>query len=99
MGDHDDGLAVLAIECLEERKDFVTGFPVEIARRLIAEEDGGVGDDGAGDADALLFATRQLTWMVSGSVGKADDLQCDGDMLTSLGFGQGREQERQFDIA
>ena len=47
---------MLAIEGLEQIKDFVAGFSVEVARRLVAEQQSRVGDDGAGDADALLFA-------------------------------------------
>ena len=56
VGDHDDGLAVLAVERLEEAEDFVAGFAVEVAGRLVAEEQRGVGDDGPRDADALLLA-------------------------------------------
>ena len=37
----------------------------------------GIGDDRAGDADALLLAARQLTRIVLGAIGEADHLQRD----------------------
>ena len=58
--DHDDGLAVLAVERLEQAEDFVAGLAVEIAGRLVAEQQRRIGDDGARDADALLFAAGKL---------------------------------------
>src|SRR5581483_1406735 len=54
--DHDDGLALLAVECLEQVEDLVAGFAVEITGRLVAEEECRIGHDAASDADALLFA-------------------------------------------
>ena len=60
MRDHDDGFPMLAVERLEERENLVAGFAVEIARGFIAEQDCRIGDDGAGDAHALLFAAREL---------------------------------------
>src|SRR3712207_8021525 len=45
VGDHDDGLAVLAVERLEEVQDLVPRLPVEIARGLVAEQQGRIGDD------------------------------------------------------
>ncbi len=44
----------------------------------------GIGDDGAGDADALLLAARELPRIVLGAVGEADDLQRDADALLPL---------------
>ena len=37
-------------------QDLVAGLAVEVAGRLVAKQDRGIGDDGAGDADALLLA-------------------------------------------
>jgi len=47
---HDDGFAVLTIERLEEVKDFVARLAVEVAGRLVAQQQGWVGDNGAGNA-------------------------------------------------
>ena len=70
---HDDRLAVLAVERLQQVEDLVAGLAVEVAGRLVAEQQRRVGDDGAGDADALLLAARELARVVVGAVGQADD--------------------------
>ena len=38
VGDHDDGLAVLAVERLQQVEDLVAGLAVEVAGRLVAEQ-------------------------------------------------------------
>jgi hypothetical protein len=60
VGDHHDGLPVLAVEALQQVEDFVAGLAVEIAGRLVAEQQRGVGDQGPRDADALLLPARKL---------------------------------------
>ena len=75
--DHDDRLAVIAIERLQQIEDLVAGLAIEIAGRLVAEQQRRVGDDGARDADALLLAARQLTRVVLRAIGQPDDLQRD----------------------
>ena len=62
--DHHDRLAVLAVERLQQVEDFVARLAIEIARRLVAEQQRRVGDDGARDADALLLAARELARIV-----------------------------------
>ena len=75
--DHDDGLAVLAVERLQQVEDLVAGLAVEVAGRLVAEQQRRVGDDGARDADALLLAAGELPRIVLRAVGEPDDLQRD----------------------
>ena len=75
--DHDDGLAVLAVERLQQVEDLVAGLAIEIAGRLVAEQQRRIGDDRARDADALLLAARELPRVVLRAVGQADDLQRD----------------------
>ena len=55
VSDHDDGLAVVLVEGLEQRENFVARLAVEVAGGFVAEQDRGIGDDGAGNADALLL--------------------------------------------
>ena len=57
------------------REDLVGGGAVEIAGRLVAEQQRRIGDDGAGDGDALLLAARHLARIVLGPVGEADDAE------------------------
>src|SRR5262249_42122946 len=52
--DQDDRQPLLAVELLEHVEDLDAGARVEVAGRLVGEEEGGVVDEGAGDGDALL---------------------------------------------
>ena len=72
---HHDRLAVLAVERLQQIEDLVAGLAIEVAGRLVAEQQRRVGDDGAGDADALLLAARELARIVVHALGEADDRQ------------------------
>src|SRR5437016_2947239 len=58
VGDHDNRFTVLAVEGLEQVKDFIAGFAIKIAGGFVAEEESWVGNNCPGDADALLFAAR-----------------------------------------
>ena len=75
--DHDDRLAVIAVERLQQVEDLVAGLAIEIAGRLVAEQQRRVGHDRARDADALLLAAGQLPRIVPRAVGEPDDLQRD----------------------
>ena len=59
VGDHDDGVA-LGVEAAEEVGDDALVGGVEVAGGLVGEDDGGLVDEGAGDADALLLAAGEL---------------------------------------
>lgn len=56
-GDQHGGAVIVKIE--KQFQDFERQIGVEIAGRLVGEQDGRPVDNGAGDADALLFAARQ----------------------------------------
>ena len=60
VGHHQDRLLVLAHEHVEELQDLAGALAVEVAGRLVAEQEGGVGHDGAGDGHALELAAREL---------------------------------------
>ena len=62
--DHHDRLAVIAVERLQQVEDLVAGLAIEIAGRLVAEQQRRVGDDRARDADALFLAAGQLARVV-----------------------------------
>ena len=61
---HDDRLAVLAVQRLQQVEDFVARLAIEIAGRLVAQQQRRVRHDRAGDADALFLAARQLAGIV-----------------------------------
>ena len=56
MGDHDNRLAELLVESLHQIEDFVGAFGVEIARRLIGDQDVRISYDGAGNGNAHIAA-------------------------------------------
>src|SRR5690606_12627148 len=67
VGDHDDGLAVLAVEHLQQAQDLVGGLAVEVAGGFVADQQGGVGDQGAGDRHALFLAAGKFVGLVAGA--------------------------------
>ena len=93
VSDHHNRLAEIAIERLKQVEDLVTGFPVEVTRRLVAQQQRRVCDDCPGNPDALLLASRQLPRVVLGSIREPDNLQRDGDALPALGFRQLRQEQ------
>ena len=71
----------------------------QIAGGFVAQQDGGIGDDGPRNADALLLAARHFARLVRGAVLQANDLKCDLHTTRPLGLGQAGQQQRQLDIA
>ena len=59
MGDHDDGFA-LVVELAQEPHDLVARVRVEIAGRLVRQNDMRIVDQGTGDGHALLLAAGKL---------------------------------------
>jgi hypothetical protein len=55
---HDDGDALVAIECGEQVHDVAAGRRVEVAGRLVGEQYLRAGNDRPRDRDALLLAAR-----------------------------------------
>src|ERR1700730_15322718 len=64
MRDHHDGLAQISIELAQEAENALGTFRVEIASRLVRENDFRLTDNGAGKSDALLFAAGKLRRLV-----------------------------------
>ena len=48
---------------------------VEVAGRLVGEQQRRIGDDGAGDRDALFLSARELTRVVLVAIAQADDAE------------------------
>ena len=59
VGDEDDGVAG-GVEALEDGHDLDAGLRVEVAGRLVGEQDRRIVDERPGDRDALTLAARQL---------------------------------------
>ena len=61
VGDHDDRGAV-GVELAEERHDRRAGGAVEVAGRLVGEDDRRAPDERPGDRDPLALAAGELRW-------------------------------------
>ena len=61
---HDDRLLELGVQPLQQSQDLLARLGVEIAGRLVGEQQRRVGDDGARDRDALLLAAGELARVV-----------------------------------
>ena len=53
------------IEAFEKRHDFFAGFGIEVAGRLVGENDRGIVDQCAGDGDPLALAAGEFVRLVS----------------------------------
>src|SRR5688500_415233 len=73
VGDHEDGLAQVAGQLLQQVEDLVRAVAVEVAGGLVAEQERGIGHDGAGDGHALLLTAGQLSGLVGHAVAEPDD--------------------------
>src|SRR4249920_560373 len=69
---HDDGRAVAACKPGEKLDHVGTGPRVEIAGRLVSEDDARADDQSARNGDTLLLAAGHMTWQVRGAVGETD---------------------------
>src|SRR5690606_5657993 len=94
MRDHDDGDRPFAVQPRDEVHDLPAGLRIQIAGRLIGEEDGGIGDDGAGDGHPLLLAAGKLLRGVALPAGKADLCERCHCTLTPLAGGHAAIDER-----
>ena len=94
--DHHGRLAVARDAVPEQLQDLAAGRRVEVARRLVREDDARLRDERAGDRDALLLAAGELGRPVRPPVAEADpvDQLLDPRPLRLAA----RELERQEDV-
>ena len=75
VGDDDERHAVLRVELAEEVDHFLAGLGVEVAGRLVAQQQLRRAEQRARDRDALLLAARQLARPAVREVGEPDAAQ------------------------
>ena len=63
------------VELAQERQDLVGPLGVQVAGRLVGQDQRRLVDERPGDRDALLLAARQLGRTVVGPLGEADELE------------------------
>ena len=94
--DHHGRLAGVLHGLAQELEDLAAGLGVEVAGRLVREDDGRLRDQRAGDRDALLLAARELGRTVAAAILEADRL----DQLVAPGLVRvlARDRQRQRDV-
>ena len=73
--DHDDRLPVVFRQGVQDLEHLVAGLAVEVARRLVGQDQARVAGDGPGDPDPLLLAAGELPGIVLEAIGQADDVE------------------------
>src|SRR6266566_9577915 len=69
---HEDGHAQLLTATSEQSPDAMARGRIEVARRLVAQDDTRARDESTGDGDALHLAPRQLAGLVLSAVQQID---------------------------
>ena len=96
---HHDGFTVVAVESLQQIENLFAGFAVEIAGGFVAEQQRGIGHNGAGDSDSLLLAAGKLARIMLHAIGEPHHFQRDRNALSPFGFLESvRQKQWQFDI-
>ena len=72
---HQDDSDALGIELLKHPQDFHARVRIEVAGRLVGQQQGGVVDQCPGDRHALLLSAGHLRRLVVGPFGQPDQLQ------------------------
>ena len=88
----------LRAEDLHQRENLVGALGVEVAGRLVGDDQFRVGDDRPGDADALLLPAGELPRPVVHAVRQADQVQRRFHLLAALLLRQRQKQQRQLDV-
>ena len=99
MRDEHGGLAVLAHEAREFLTQPLTGDLVERGERLVAQQNAGVGREGARDADALAHPAGQCVRIILLVAGKAEAREPELRHVAALGRGLVQHLQPKLDIA
>ena len=96
--DHHDGLLEFPVELVHQVEDLAGGHAIEIAGRLVGNQEVGVGDDRPGDRHALFLAAGELAGIVVLASLKADDPQAPSSHFHAACASKMGQEERQFDV-
>src|SRR6516225_6559972 len=97
MGDEQDRGAHL-VDLLEQVHHLARHQGIEVAGRLVREQECRVPGDGARDGDALLLPAGELRGHVPGARGEPDQLERAADALAPVGAAQAAVAQRHFDV-
>jgi hypothetical protein len=97
VGDEHDRPTV-RVQRAQDVEDVMAGLRVEVAGRLVGEDDRRVGDDGPGDGDPLLLAAGQLPRLVPEAVAEAEPLEGLAGARLALAARDALVQQRRRDV-
>ncbi len=97
VGDQEHGVAGL-VQLVEEVHDLGRGGRVEVAGRLVGEEDRRVVDQRAGDGHALALAAGELVGLVVHALAEPDPLQGAARPFPALAARHAGVDQRQLDV-
>ena len=86
------------MEGSEYRHDLVRVFGIQIAGRFVGQQDGRAIHDGAGDAQALLFAAGQRDRAGLLALEQADLVECGAHPLVAFAVIETADLQRQHDV-
>ena len=96
---HHDRLAELVVQPLEQAEDLLAGRAVEVAGRLVGDDQRRVGNERAGDRHPLLLAARQLVRTVIARGRRVRPARAPVSTRSpALAARQRGEQQRQLDV-
>ena len=75
VGNHQNGLLVLGRHGLQESQDFLTIFTVQIAGRLVRQNQCRSWNQRPAESDTLLLATGELTVKMMTAFGQSQNIQ------------------------
>ena len=97
VGHHADGRAI-AVQLTQQLHHEFAVVRVEVARRLVGQQDGWLGHHRTGHCHALLLTARQLARQVPRPVSHADPLEGLVDALAALGLGHPHVREGELHV-
>ena len=86
-GHQQDRALVLVHRSTEQLHDLGAGLLGEVARGLVGEQEGGIGQQGSGDGHALFLTARELVGSVVHAIPQAHPFEgsdCSGSPVTGL---------------
>jgi hypothetical protein len=95
---HHHGLAEILVQFGKDGQDVVGRCGVQVAGRLVGQDQRRVGDNGARNRHALLLSTGELPGIVAQAVAQTDQLQRCGRVVQPLLLLQVGELERQLHV-
>ena len=95
MGDEDQSPASFTARAREKRSDLTCVLIVEVAHRLVGEDERGIVDESPGNRDALLLAAAQFRRPMPGAIAKSDRVE---QLPGALEIGSALRQHRHKNV-